>query len=238
MTMSIGGKPEDNLMRASAEPVNGPGLGNHAGSHRNAAARRRGPRRHPARSAGYGTGGPLTRRQQVLRAAGIPARRIPDGRRYRRTRPASEGVSWTSATWTWAISARLAAGESRAGGGEPAGNWKPRHRVGRWPGGHGSTGWCRPKPGSRSTGKASLGREFGWIKWLLLMGWTRQGWTAPGGGQALIGSRGSAAGEWPGVADGSLEGQHVCGSRLAGQAAPGACGQAPGRRQGYTWRAT
>ena len=48
-------------------------------------------------------------------------------------------------------------------------------------------------------------------------GRTRQGWAAPGGGQAFIRSRKSAA-ERPGAADGSLEGQHVCGSRIAGQA--------------------
>ena len=36
----------------------------------------------------------------------------------------------------------------------------------------------------------------------------------------------SSFGKGPGAAGGSFEGQHVCGSRLAGQAAPGACGSA------------
>src|SRR6266446_3870154 len=51
---------------------------------------------------------------------------------------------------------------------------------------------------------------------------TRQGGAAPGGGQALMRSQGQQLGMRPGAAGGSFEGQHVCGSRLAGQAAPGA----------------
>jgi hypothetical protein len=41
------------------------------------------------------------------------------------------------------------------------------------------------------------------------------------GGQALIRSRGQQAGMGPGTAGESLAGQHRCGSRLVGQAAPG-----------------
>ncbi len=69
--------------------------------------------------------------------------------------------------------------------------------------------------------KACQGGEFRLV-WLAAEGRTRQGWAAPGGGHALIRSRNSAAsGKGPGAAGGSFEGQHVCGSRLAGQAAPG-----------------
>src|SRR6185437_9390696 len=50
---------------------------------------------------------------------------------------------------------------------------------------------------------------------------TRQGWAAPGGAQALIRSR-PAGQVRPGTADESFEGQQVRGSRLSGQAVPGA----------------
>jgi hypothetical protein len=43
-------------------------------------------------------------------------------------------------------------------------------------------------------------------------------------GRFLLGHKGQQLGGWPGAADGSFEGQHVCGSRFAGQDAPWACG--------------
>ena len=52
---------------------------------------------------------------------------------------------------------------------------------------------------------------------------TRQGWAAPGGAQALIRSR-PAGQVRPGTADESFEGQQVRGSRISGQAVPGAFG--------------
>ena len=56
-------------------------------------------------------------------------------------------------------------------------------------------------------------------------GRTRQGWAAPGGGQALIRSRGQQSCErCPGRPADRSEASISCGSRLAGQAAPGAGG--------------
>ena len=56
----------------------------------------------------------------------------------------------------------------------------------------------------------------------------RSGWSV----QALIRSRGQQAGVGPGTADESIAGQHGCGSRLAGQAAPGVEGVSQRRRGG------
>ena len=43
-------------------------------------------------------------------------------------------------------------------------------------------------------------------------------------GRLLLGHAASRPGWGPGTADGSFEGQHGCGSRLAGQAVPGVFG--------------
>src|SRR5580704_2914432 len=59
---------------------------------------------------------------------------------------------------------------------------------------------------------------------------TRQGWAAPGGAQALIRSR-PAGQVRPGTAGGSFAGQQVRGSRLSGQAVPGALALAAGRAE-------
>jgi hypothetical protein len=70
--------------------------------------------------------------------------------------------------------------------------------------------------------KAFFGRDFRWVCWLLLradktgMG---RSWRRAGFYQV---TKFSSFGKVPGTAGGSFEGQHVCGSRLAGQAAPGA----------------
>jgi hypothetical protein len=65
-----------------------------------------------------------------------------------------------------------------------------------------------------------------------------QGWAAPGGGQALMRSRPAGQVEPRGTAGESFAGQHGCGSRLSGQAAPGKLRQrAAARRWGQASRA-
>jgi hypothetical protein len=74
-----------------------------------------------------------------------------------------------------------------------------------------------------------LWQGFRRIWWLLLRadttGMGRSRWRA---GFYQV-TKFSSFGEGPGAAGGSFEGQHVCGSRLAGQAAPGVWGDQPRR---------
>src|ERR1044071_9904388 len=68
--------------------------------------------------------------------------------------------------------------------------------------------------------KAFFGRDFGGFWWLLLRAdktGVGRSWRRGGFYQVTN----FAASKGPGAAGGSFEGQHVCGSRLAGQAAPG-----------------
>jgi hypothetical protein len=64
-------------------------------------------------------------------------------------------------------------------------------------------------------------REFGRIWQLLWTDKTGMGRSGRRAGSYQV-TRVGSAGNGPGAAGGSFEGQHVCGSRLAGQAAPGA----------------
>ena len=70
--------------------------------------------------------------------------------------------------------------------------------------------------------KAFFGREFGQVRQLVVDGQDRDG-PLLAEGRLLSGHESQQLREMgAGAAGGSFEGQHVCGSRLAGQAAPGA----------------
>ena len=79
----------------------------------------------------------------------------------------------------------------------------------------------------RVKGSADFLGSFGWSGvgcWVA----DKTGTGRSGGGQALIRSRLFSRQAGPGTADESFEGQHGCGSRILGQAVPGAFGLAGG----------
>jgi hypothetical protein len=79
------------------------------------------------------------------------------------------------------------------------------------------------------SGVENWGMEAGQGCWIA----DKTGTGRSGRGQALMRSRPAGHGVGPGAAGGSFEGQHVCGSRIVGQAAPGSwCQLARSRRQG------